>query len=125
MPSRTADAFGAVADATRRSILDLLRERSTLSAGEIAGRFPQVSRPAISKHLKVLRLARLVQADERGREWHYRLEPAPLRDIYWAWLESFAPYWNQSLKRLKREVEGQGTTSRPRHSRTRRSIRRR
>ena len=123
MRSRTADPFGAIADPTRRSILDLLRERPTLSAGQIAARFPKVSRPAISKHLKVLRLARLVRADERGREWHYRLEPAPLGEIYLGWLASFAPYWEQSLERLKHEVENAGMTKRlrARHaSRTRR-----
>jgi DNA-binding transcriptional ArsR family regulator len=105
MPSRTADPFGAIADPTRRSILDLLRERETATAGQIAAHFPQASRPAISKHLKVLRRARLVQAEERGREWHYRLDPAPLGEIYHQWLASFAPYWQQSLERLKQQVE--------------------
>ncbi len=108
MPSRTADAFGAIADPTRRSILDLLRDRRTATAGEIAASFSHASRPAISKHLKVLRRARLVEADERGREWHYRLRPAPLGEIYDGWLASFAPYWQRSLERLKRQVEAKG-----------------
>ena len=103
--SRRKDAFAALADPTRRSILDLLRQRPTLTAGEIAARFPHISRAAVSKHLRVLRLARLVKARERGREWHYSLDPRPLADLYREWLSSFAPYWEESLTRLKRQVE--------------------
>ena len=103
--SKRKDAFAALADPTRRSILDLLREQQTLTAGEIAARFPQVSRAAVSKHLRVLREARLVRARELGRQWHYRLDPRPLKEIYREWLERFAPYWEESLARLKRQVE--------------------
>ena len=77
-----------------------------MTAGEIAARFPQVSRAATSKHLRVLRLARLVKARQRGREWHYVLDPAPLAAIYKEWLASFAPRWEESLEQLKRQVEG-------------------
>ena len=104
MPKRR-DAFGALADPTRRSILDLLRGEPTLTAGEIAARFPRVSRAAVSKHLRVLREARLVRARERGREWHYSLDARPLAEVYRDWLESFAPYFEESLGRLKRRVE--------------------
>jgi DNA-binding transcriptional ArsR family regulator len=103
--SRRRDAFAALADPTRRAILDLLRERESLTAGAIAARFPRVSRPAVSKHLRVLRQARLVRARDRGREWHYRLDAKPLAEIYQAWLGRFAPYWEESLERLKRQVE--------------------
>jgi DNA-binding transcriptional ArsR family regulator len=99
------DAFAAVADPTRRAILDLLRQRPSLTAGEIAAQFPHMSRPAISKHLGVLRRAGLVQALERGREWHYRLDPLPLGEIYTDWLARFAPLWETSLKQLKRQAE--------------------
>lgn len=103
--SKRRDAFAAVADPTRRSILEALREQPTLTAGEIAARFPRISRAAVSKHLRVLREARLVRARERGREWHYRLDPAPLGAIYAEWLAAFAPLWEESLARLKRQVE--------------------
>jgi DNA-binding transcriptional ArsR family regulator len=106
--SKRRDAFGALADPTRRSILDLLRGQPSLTAGEIAARFPRVSRAAVSKHLRVLREARLVRARERGREWHYSLDARPLGMVYRQWLESFAPYWEESLGRLKRRVEGEG-----------------
>ena len=79
-----------------------------MTAGEIAARFPRLSRPAVSKHLGVLRRARLVRARERGREWHYTLDPRPLAEVYYEWLRGFAPLWEESLKRLKRQAEGEG-----------------
>lgn len=85
----------------------MLRERPSLTAGAIAARFPRISRAAVSKHLRVLRQARLVKARERGRERHYSLDPRPLGEIYRDWLSSFAPYWEESLIRLKRQVEGE------------------
>lgn len=103
--AKARDAFAALADPTRRSILELLRERPTLTAGAIAARFPRVSRAAVSKHLRVLRQARLVKARERGRERHYSLDPRPLGAIYEGWLAGFAPFWEQSLERLKRRAE--------------------
>jgi DNA-binding transcriptional ArsR family regulator len=99
--------FSALADGTRRSILDLLREHETLTAGEIAARFPAISRPAVSKHLRVLRDARLVQSEERGRENHYALDARPLGDIQREWLDRFAPHWQASLERLKHQAEEQ------------------
>lgn len=106
MPSSKADrVFGALTDATRRAILDLLREHGRMTAGEIADRFPRLSRPAVSKHLRVLREAGLVHAEERGRENHYTLDARPLADIQRGWLEAFAPHWERSLDRLKRRAE--------------------
>ena len=104
--SKRKDAFTALADPTRRAILELLREEPGLAAGAIAARFPDVSRPAISKHLGVLRRARLVRAREVGREWHYTVDARPLAEIYMEWLEGFAPLMEQSLERLKYRVEG-------------------
>jgi len=103
--SKPRDAFRALADPTRRAILDLLRERPTLTAGEIAARFPNISRAAVPKHLRVLRQARLVKVRERGREWHYTLDPGPLAQIFMEWLNNFAPYWEESLVRLKDRAE--------------------
>ena len=103
--SKRRDAFGALADPTRRAILDLLRERSTLTPGEIAKSFPRISRAAVSQHLGVLRQARLVRARKRGREWHYRLDAEPLEKVYREWLVRFEPLWEESLDALKRRVE--------------------
>ncbi len=60
---------------------------------------------AVSKHLGVLRRARLVKARQRGREQRYRLDPRPLEEIYRDWLSNFAPLWEESLAQLKRQVE--------------------
>ncbi len=87
--------------------MELLRDHDSLTAGSIASRFPKVSRPAVSKHLGVLRQAHLVRAREQGRERHYSLDAGPLGEIYRAWLSAFAPHWKQSLERLKQQVEGQ------------------
>jgi DNA-binding transcriptional ArsR family regulator len=76
-----------------------------MTAGQIASAFPDISRPAVSKHLRVLRTAKLVHAQERGRENHYTLDAAPLREMQRKWLDSFAPHWERSLERLKREAE--------------------
>lgn len=105
MSTGRRDAFSALADPTRRAILELLREESSLTAGTIASRFPRVSRAAVSKHLRVLRESRLVRARESGREWHYRLEPLTLARLYIDWLEKFAPMWEESLARLKEQAE--------------------
>lgn len=103
--SKRNDPFEALAHPIRRAILDLLRDRPGLSAGEIAARFPEVSRPAVSKHLGVLRGARLLRARARGREMHYTLDPRPLQELYERWLSHYAPLWEQSLANLKRQVE--------------------
>lgn len=96
-------AFQAVADPTRRAVLDLLRTRGSLPAGGIAAAFP-VSRPAISKHLRQLRKARLVHEHRQGRHRFYQLNPEPLR-IVDDWLEYYRVFWNGKLDQLKIFVE--------------------
>jgi DNA-binding transcriptional ArsR family regulator len=97
-------AFGALADPTRRAVLDLLRS-GTRPAGEIARAFP-VSRPAISKHLRILRRAHLVQEHREGRLRLYRLNPEPLKAVD-SWLEHFRSFWTASLENLKAFVESE------------------
>ncbi len=69
----------ALADPTRRKILAMLRA-GPITAGRIAGRF-DVSRPAVSRHLRVLRESGLVRDEESGRERHYHLDPKPLGEV--------------------------------------------
>ena len=80
------DVFHAVADSTRRAILDRLMGGG-VGVAELAAGFA-MSRPAISKHLRVLRDARLVQEAKVGRQRVYRLTPDPLRDLS-QWIESY------------------------------------
>ena len=103
--SKPDDAFPALADPTRRGILELLRETREATAGEIAARFPTISRPAVSRHLRVLRESGLVRARETGREWHYELEPDALARVYQEWFAPFERLWDESLARLKRRAE--------------------
>ena len=97
-------AFGALADPTRRAVLDLLRA-GRRPAGEIARAFP-VSRPAISKHLRVLRRAHLVEERREGRHRLYQLNPTPLQAVD-SWLEQYRSFWTASLENLKAFVEAE------------------
>jgi DNA-binding transcriptional ArsR family regulator len=98
----TEATFSALADPTRRAVLDLLR-RGSLPAGQIARAFP-VSRPAISKHLRLLRRAHLVRERREGRHRVYQLNPGPLRGVD-SWLEHYRMFWQSSLINLKALVE--------------------
>lgn len=108
--------FGALADPTRRAVLDLLRGGS-LPAGRIAEAFP-VSRPAISKHLRLLRRASLVTEARRSRHRLYTLNPAPLKAID-AWLNQYRVFWEASLKSLKAVVESENARKTPAKRRSR------
>jgi DNA-binding transcriptional ArsR family regulator len=109
-----AAVFEAIADPTRRGILERLQVSGTMTAGEIAAEFASISRPAVSRHLRVLRDAGLVSATESGREWHYRLNAEPLREMQERWLAGFAPMWDTSLRRLKRAAESDAVERRGR-----------
>jgi DNA-binding transcriptional ArsR family regulator len=97
-------AFQALADPTRRAVLDLLRQGSR-PAGEIAQAFP-VSRPAISRHLRLLRRAHLVKEHRHGRHRYYHLNPEPLKSVD-TWLEQYRVFWRASLTNLKAFVESE------------------
>lgn len=90
----------AVADPTRRRVLELVRDRE-VPAGELAEAFP-VSRPAVSRHLRVLREAGLVRERRDGRLRLYRADPAPLAELR-EWLER---YWDDRLDALLELAEG-------------------
>ena len=94
--------FRALGDPTRRAVLDLLRSGSQ-AAGDIAQSFP-VSRPAVSKHLRLLRRANLVHEHRSGRHRLYHLNPQPLKAVD-LWLERYRVFWNTKLANLKAFVE--------------------
>jgi len=91
----------AIADPVRREILLMLRA-GPLSAGEIAGAFA-ITRPAISRHLRVLRESGLVADEARGRRRVYTLETGPLDELQ-AWLAGFGRGWEARLDALETEV---------------------
>lgn len=99
----SVDVFHAVADPTRRAILDRLRGGG-VAVAELAAGF-DMTRPAVSKHLRVLRDADLVREERDGRQRVYSLNPEPLRDVS-QWIESYRRFWPANLASLKRYLEG-------------------
>jgi DNA-binding transcriptional ArsR family regulator len=104
MPASGAspDVFRAIADPTRRAILDRLRAGPS-PVNALASDFSQ-SRPAISKHLKMLRQAGLVREHRIGREHIYELQPVALQKVS-GWIEGYRSFWQVSLAKLKRNLE--------------------
>jgi DNA-binding transcriptional ArsR family regulator len=96
---RIVEAAAAISDPIRRRVLELVRDRE-LPAGELAAEFA-VSRPAVSRHLRVLREAGLLQERRAGRQRLYRADPEPLAEVR-EWLDG---YWSGRLDALKRLAE--------------------
>jgi DNA-binding transcriptional ArsR family regulator len=90
--------YGAIADPTRRGILGILAEGES-NVGSLAERFP-ISLNAVSKHVKVLERAGLVERTVLGREHRLRLNPEPLREAT-MWLEHYRTFWEQRLGALE------------------------
>jgi uncharacterized protein YndB with AHSA1/START domain/DNA-binding transcriptional ArsR family regulator len=104
------DIFSALADSTRRSILELLASSGPLSVKEIYAHFP-VSAPAISQHLKVLKEANLVQMEKRAQHRLYQINPDALFELD-AWSRHITQLWNQRFDVLERVLEEEKRTSR-------------
>lgn len=97
-----ADVFRAVSDPTRRAILDRLARGDSRAKGLATGF--DMSQPAISQHLKILRDAGLVHYDRRGREHWYALRPDNLREVY-DWIEHYRAFWEDRLDALEQVLE--------------------
>ena len=105
MPADRIDAvFAALADATRRQVVQALAESGSATATELAGRFP-VSRQAVVKHLSALGSAGLVASEREGREVRYHLTPGPLNDAV-GWITLVGAEWDERLGRLRRHLGG-------------------
>ena len=101
-----AIVWKALADPTRRRLLDLLRRRPR-TTGQLAQRFPRLSRFAVMKHLGVLERADLVIVRREGRRRWNHLNAVPLRLLYERWVGGYADHWAGSLVGLKKLVESQ------------------
>lgn len=104
MRKKQTAVFRAIADPTRREILAMLRD-GRRSVGEIAANF-RTSRPAISRHLRRLHAAGLVVMQRQGAARICALNAKPLRMVD-DWLADYQAFWDESLKGLKRYVEGE------------------
>jgi DNA-binding transcriptional ArsR family regulator len=96
------DALAAIAEPTRRRIVDALRIRECSVTDLVAAL--GMSQPAISKHLKVLRDAGVVTAEVRAQQRIYRLEPGPFRELD-AWLAPYRQMWTRHLAALERHLD--------------------
>src|ERR671918_2278104 len=96
--------FKALADPTRRSLLDELFKRDGQTLSALERRLP-MSRFGVMKHLKVLEEAHLVVTRRRGREKLHFLNPVPIRLIHDRWVSKYAEPWAAGLSGLKRELE--------------------
>ncbi|MDX6347456.1 MAG: hypothetical protein QOF84_2246, partial [Streptomyces sp.] len=92
------DVFSALANPVRRQLLESLRD-GPRAVNDLAGQF-ELSRPAVSEHLQVLRQAHLVREEPRGRQRFYHLEAAPLAEVG-DWLHPFEHYWRARMRSLR------------------------
>lgn len=103
--------FTAVANPVRRRLLEILRDGAQ-TAGSLAARF-DLSRPAVSEHLQILRRASLIREEVRGRERHYHLTAEPLAAVS-DWLHPFERYWRDRMRTLSQIMEETDDRDHPR-----------
>ena len=96
------DVFQAIADPTRREIMYLLSTKN-LTMNKIAENF-RISRPAVSKHIKILTECGLVKINQNGRERYCRANSEPLKEVL-NWVKYFDKFWDKKLNSLKNYVE--------------------
>jgi DNA-binding transcriptional ArsR family regulator len=98
------DVFRALADPTRRRLLDELFEEDGQTLSALEQRLP-MSRFGVAKHLKVLEGAGLVTTRKRGREKFHFLNPVPIREVHDRWVSKYAEPWAAALTGLKKDLE--------------------
>jgi uncharacterized protein YndB with AHSA1/START domain/DNA-binding transcriptional ArsR family regulator len=103
--------FGALADPTRRHLLDLLFERDGRTLGELVAAVPAMTRFGVMKHLRVLEAADLVTTRRVGREKHHYLNPVPIRRLHDRWLDKYRARAADSLLDLQHDLEGNPMTA--------------
>lgn len=97
--------FKALADPTRRTLLDRLYETDGLTLGELEAAVPELTRFGVMKHLGVLEAAGLVVTRKQGRHKHHYLNPVPIREIYERWLDKYRDRTAAALLDLKDQLE--------------------
>jgi DNA-binding transcriptional ArsR family regulator len=100
------EVFKALADPTRRELLDRLFERDGQSLSALEERLP-MSRFGVMKHLRVLEEAGLVTTRRSGREKLHFLNPVPIRLIHDRWVSKYAEPWASALSELKQDIESE------------------
>lgn len=98
--------FKALADPTRRGLLDRLADDDGQTLGALVDAFPEMTRFGVMKHLRVLAAAHLVVAEKHGREKLHFLNPVPIREIHDRWISRYAEPHVAGLLALRERVEG-------------------
>jgi DNA-binding transcriptional ArsR family regulator len=98
------EVFKALADPSRRQLLDLLHEQDGQTLSALEAKLP-MTRFGVMKHLRVLEGAHLIVTRRRGREKLHFLNPVPIRQIYERWVSKYAEPWVSALTELKRDLE--------------------
>lgn len=93
------DVYGAIADPSRRRILELVHT-GPMSVNDIARHLPQVTQPAVSKNLRILKEVGLVRSTVVKQQRIYEATPEPLREVE-AWISRYTRFWNDSLDKLE------------------------
>ncbi len=101
MPTPTLDAFQVIADPSRRQILGMLT-KDTYNINSLAENF-EMSRPAVSKHIKILQMAGFISIQEIGRERHCILKQEGFNELK-SWINHFDKFWISKLKNLETEL---------------------
>ena len=97
------DTFAALADPTRRTILEMLAMKGQLSASDISNKF-HMSPPAISQHLKILREAKLVHVQKKAQQRIYQVNPTAINEVE-QWAKQMNKLWNSRFNRLDKVLE--------------------
>ena len=100
------DVFKALADPTRRALLDALADDDGRTLSSLAEVFPEMTRFGVMKHLRLLEAAHLVVTDKQGREKFHYLNPVPIREIYDRWISRYAEPHVAGLLALRTRSEG-------------------
>ena len=106
------DVFQAIADPTRREIINMIAHE-TLNLNSVAEKF-HISRPAISKHIKILTECGLIVINQKGRERHCEANLKKLNQVS-EWVEQYKVFWNKKLDALENYLEELQTLSAGRH----------
>lgn len=101
--STTSDVFNAVAEPRRREIVTLLADGADRSVGQLV-ELTNLTQPAVSKHLAVLRSVGVVNVEQRGKERFYSLNPSSLKPLH-DWVQPFEKLWANQLDRIKLRAE--------------------
>src|SRR3954464_14968355 len=113
------EVFKALADPSRRVLLDHLRDRDGRTLGELCELLPEMTRFGVMRRLGVLEEAGLVVTRRAGREKHHFLNPVPIQLIHERWISKYSEPWVRGLVEMKRELECRSTSTKSSSARRR------